>query len=173
MAGLVVEDGTGVPGANSLTTSEFAREYHLIRGNAVWEDLDDDELDVLLIKATDWVQLAFHGMWIGRRVDAAQLLDWPRAYVYIPSLMSWAWYQQQDDDVVPDAVQKAVAIVAEKLRAGGTTFPDQTRLVKRETVGPITTEYEDGSTEATVWPEVWALLRPYLDLRTSMRVVRT
>ena len=40
---LVVEDGTGIDGAESYVTLEYLNAYHLARGNSKWDNYLDEE----------------------------------------------------------------------------------------------------------------------------------
>lgn len=40
---LVVEDGTGINGAESYVTLEYLNAYHSARGNSKWDDYLDEE----------------------------------------------------------------------------------------------------------------------------------
>lgn len=97
----LVEDGTGVAGANSLTTVLFFREYFADRGTDVTALLDP-VVEQTLIKATDYLVKRFGTRFIGSRATETQVLPFPRANMYIDGAMF-------PDNVVPIAIQQATA----------------------------------------------------------------
>lgn len=84
---LIVEDGSGVPGANSYVTIEEAREYAASRGISF--PANDAELEVLLVNGFDYVE-SFARRYQGAKAKADQETAWPRSGVviedyYLPS----------------------------------------------------------------------------------------
>lgn len=151
---LVVEDGTGKPDAEAYMSVADADAYHAARGNAAWAALDEPAKEAALRKGADFMGQAYGGQWQGARVSATQALDWPRSGVV-------AYGFDVASDVVPAAVARANAEFA--LRAStGELLADQSRLTKREKVGPIEVEYADYATAATTYPAVNGLLAPFL-----------
>ena len=69
---LVVEDGTGVEGANSYLTVAELRAFAGDRGLTL---PTDSEVEKLLVKATDYLELKSY---IGDRASDNQGLSWPR-----------------------------------------------------------------------------------------------
>lgn len=70
---LVVEDGTGVEGANSYLTVAELRAFAGDRGLTL--PVTDSEVEKLLVKATDYLELKSY---IGDRASDNQGLSWPR-----------------------------------------------------------------------------------------------
>jgi hypothetical protein len=160
---LIVEDGTGKPDAESYISVADATAYFAARGNETWAALADDTArEVLLRKATDYMQAAYAGKWAGQRVSAYQALDWPRAYVarrdvvggYGPAPVYWP------NDEVPETVRRACAELAVRAAAGDLS-PDLTAQVKQETVGPISVTYADGARQSTAFRAVDSMLSPF------------
>lgn len=77
---LTVEDGSGVPGANSYVTLQEARDYAALRGIDFPED--DGELEVLLINGFDYIE-SFSRQFQGSRAKPDQETTWPRDGVVV------------------------------------------------------------------------------------------
>jgi hypothetical protein len=155
---LVVETGSGLAYAESYASLSDAAAYHAARGNAAWDDLDADVQEQALRRATDFMVGQYGPRFAGFRVTTTQALDWPRIGVRAKSIAGGLTYAS---DIVPLAVRNACAALA--LRAVSKTLAaDQGQRKASVTVGPITTVYAAGSTPASQFPEVDAMLRPYL-----------
>jgi hypothetical protein len=147
-----VEDGTGIAGANSYATVDEADAYFAERGVATWTGSDAAK-EILLIKATDYIELRFSERFKGdiEFPDTPQGLSFPRLGI--------TGYEG-----VPDRLKKATYEYA--LRAiAGPLAPDITYETsglqlagKRTKVGPIETElqYKQSGSGSSV-----PLFRPY------------
>lgn len=149
---LIVEDGTGVTGAESYISVAAADTYFTNRGNATWAALATDDKEAALRKATDYMEGRYR--WRGERVADGQALSWPRDCVY-------AFGYLVDSNVVPERVQRACAELAVRASADDLS-PDLTAQVKQEIVGPISVTYADGARQATSYKAVDAMLAPYV-----------
>jgi hypothetical protein len=134
----VVEDGSGVVGANSYTSVAFADAYFAERGNTVWDAIADDaDKEKLLILATDYIELIFCRRFIGEMVATDQALSWPRNNA-----------DPYANNVIPIVLQKACAEYARRAN-DGPLLPDPTvdsngfaSVVKKKKIGPIEKEFE-------------------------------
>ena len=141
---LIVEDGTGLPDAESYASVAQADTYFAARGVVAWSGTDAAK-EAALRRATDYMAAVFGRLWRGWRASDTQALDWPRT----------GW------DGVPAAVQRACMELA--LRAQGLDLlPDTGPQVASETVGPISVEYREWARESIRYVFVWGLLGPYL-----------
>lgn len=77
---LVVEDGTGKTDAQTYATVEDLKTFAPLRGIDLSE-YDDPGLEVLLIKAMDYIE-SKAASFKGHRANAIQALQWPRADVW-------------------------------------------------------------------------------------------
>ena len=144
---LLVEAGAGLADANSYLSVEQADAYHLARGNRRWNAAGPDDKQAALIRATQYLDVAYR--FAGAPSRPTQALAWPRDGAL----------------VVPALVLSAAAELA--LRAlDGPLLPDTTGTattggqVIQETVGPITVKYASGSA-----PKTASVARfPYIDL---------
>lgn len=85
---LIVEDGTGLPDANSYIGLDDAASWFETRGTA-WSDIraDSDARSAALVRATAFLDATYRRRFPGYRTQGrAQALEWPRvgAYTYVP-----------------------------------------------------------------------------------------
>lgn len=101
-----VEDGTGVAGANSYTTVDFADTYISINSQQqpTWDALSTQAKEHLLARATQYLDRMIQ--WKGEKTIEDSALRWPRAGVYDTDGILIA------DDVIPRVLQEATAEVA-------------------------------------------------------------
>jgi hypothetical protein len=134
----VVEDGTGVTGATSYASVEFADAYFDERGNEVWAAIADvADKQRYLIQATDYIELVFGRRFIGEMGLTSQALSWPRQYA-----------GSYPKTAVPINLQNATAEYA--MRAiNGPLLPDPqvdannfATVVTKKVVGPIEKEFQ-------------------------------
>lgn len=167
---LIVEDGTAKPDAEALCSVDAADAHHAARGAAAWAALATDAKEQALRRATDYMGQVYGLLWSGTRTTSTQALDWPRADVARPEVDDYYW----PSNVVPAAVVKACAELALRA-ASGPLLGDQGREVVEQTVGPITTKYAQGSSQATRYAAVDAMLAGMLTAprgSSALRLVR-
>lgn len=130
------EDGTGVVGANAYITVAFADTYHADRNQHTWADLNDDEKEGFLVRASDYIDKRFGRQFRGFRQTKEQGLEWPRLDAF-----------DDDDyvlDLVPSQLEKATAEYALRAIDNDQLAPDNTDTGVDSTftkIGPI--EIED------------------------------
>lgn len=73
---MVVEDGKALNNSDSYVCIAFADDYFLSRGFSSWQELSDEEKEVALVNATDFIDNSFQ--WKGRKVSQEQGLSFPR-----------------------------------------------------------------------------------------------
>lgn len=193
---LLVEDGTGVDGAESYISVADADAYFSARGNAAWAALDTGAKEAALRNACDYMGAQYGQRWVGDRATATQSLDWPRAnvpdknapkgdtsaVVFGPAYGYYAGVSgllapvtpMLPSNVVPQAVSRANAELAVRASAGD-LMADQGAQVTRETVGPVTVDYLPGGRQSVRYAFVDGLLGPFLldGSPGSVAVVRT
>jgi len=154
---LTIEDGSEVTGANSYVTVADTRTYADVRGVSL--PTDDAEVEVLLIKAMDWIE-SMRDRFKGLKKTEEQPLQWPRFDVYIDS-----WYLESDQ--IPRELRNAQMAAAVELHLGNELLENEadTGPVKSERIGPIQTEY--ATRERTVGPKAFA--KPYAQLAPLLR----
>lgn len=77
----IVEDGTGVPDANSYASVEEADAYFADRGNTTWAAAQPAAKQAALINATDYIEMRYSSRFLGRaEFRDLQSLSFPRYY---------------------------------------------------------------------------------------------
>lgn len=135
MAAIIVEDGSGVPNANSYVDAaqitEFLETFGVVP-TATIESLAITSAMFLSISASCWP---------GCRATDVQGMDWPRKDAYIGSCS----YTPFPSDQIPSQIKQAQLFAALAAAQGINLFPsfDPTAegSVKREEIGPLKTEY--------------------------------
>lgn len=171
---LEVEDGTGKANADSYVSVAEADTYHSDRGNTLWATMSTPEKEASLRRGTDYMVQVYRDLWAGSRKTVEQSLDWPRYEVPIKDSPTGygSWPSYYADDEVPLAVRQACALMAFKA-ASGDLAPDVGTPVKREKVGPIEVEYQDGARQTVRYQALDNMLGPFLKGGQSyVRVVR-
>lgn len=127
----VVEDGTGLPNANSYCEVDFFRDYWSDRG-VDYTGKTNEELQGLLVQATQYIDRGYR--YIGKKLTKEQSLQFPRVYIYDSVL-----YKN-----LPIEIKFATCEAVKILIDGGELFSNETNLVteKSEAVGVIKTTYK-------------------------------
>ncbi len=167
---LIVEDGSIVPGAESLVSVAEATAYHAARGSAAWAALASDELrEQALRRATDYMGGVYRARWAGYRKQDDQPLDWPRYEVPRRDVGGYSYYS---DTAVPLEVRQACAALALRA-ASGELLADQGQMKKRVKVGPIETEYSEYSPQSKRYPAIDTMLSPLFASGGTIQAVRS
>lgn len=156
---LVVEDGTGVVGAESYLSVEDARAILAKRGQAL--PTDDAEAEPLLIRAMDYIE-SLEPRFKGSRTSTTQALAWPRSGVIVNGAALGS-------DVIPSQLKQAQARLAFDAQTLDLMPTSSGRAVKRQKVDVIETEYMDGES-AVAQPQLtaaMAFLEPLFDAGSS------
>lgn len=151
---IIVEDGTGLRDSESYASVADADAYLSSRGMGIWSDLKDSEKEQALRRATDYMTAEYRPKWLGKRVSAAQSLDWPRLDVELDDV------GVLPSNFVPREVTRACVELAFRA-ASGELLEDEEARVLEETVGPITTKYDKDSTSRKKYLIVDNMLRPF------------
>lgn len=156
---LIVEDGTVVPGANSMATVAQADAYQVARGNAAWSALAEADKEKHLILGSASLADATRYPFKGNRTGGyAQRQPWPRLGAV-----------ERHGDLIPEnampwQVIDAVCYLAGVSAQGTDLTPDLKRggMVKQKTIGPLTTVYADGAPVGTIYQAAYGILAPLL-----------
>jgi len=163
---LIVETGTSLPNSESYASVAAADARCTALGVTDWLPLTEGAKEIALRVATQFMLANYRQRWAGRRVYQAQALDWPRYDVCADGFLV-------PSNVVPAEVVNACIDLAARSARGEELMPDLDRTISRETVGPITTVYENGAAESPRFRAVDRMLEPYLcGSSTSGRLVR-
>ena len=146
---IIVEDGTGVAGANSYASAATITAYALDRGITLPASVDS-----LIYRAMDFLE-SFSSRFIGVRVSRDQALSWPREYVVIDGF-------EYPSALLPTMMISALAELVIEVSAGSDPYnpPLGSLPVIRERVeGAVDVEYSDPVGQA-----VSAAVRPAMRL---------
>ena len=164
---LVIEDGSGVVGANSYGNVADARTYAAARG--VTLSVVDADLEVQMILAMDYLEaLAF----VGRVVSFTQALSWPRKLVQFDIDTPFP-----DDEIPPQLILAQYQLCIEQangINLQPTVDHSQGGFITEEKVDVLLTKYSEqvGTTSEPMMPKVDALLRGIILPIPMLRTVR-
>ncbi len=144
---ILVEDGTIVSGANSYISTTGLTAYATARGISLVSGAE-----TLLIQAMDWLE---QQSFIGYKQTATQNLQWPRYGVYIDG-----YYKEPTS--IPQQLINGQCEIALAIDAGNGPLVNLEPAIKREKVGPLETEYMDGTNQNTIVKKInnvlWKIL---------------
>lgn len=126
---LVIEDGTGVSGANSYITLAEARDYADLRSLLL--PTSDAELEVLIIKAFDYLEALEYR---GEPANPPQDASFPRKNLYIQGVLF-------SDSQIPHKLKQAQSQLAFEATSFDLQPTGDGREVIKEKVDVIEVEY--------------------------------
>jgi hypothetical protein len=131
---LVVETGEGIPDANSYVDFTDVENYAPSAVLAEWDALSEDEKTDRVIIASLFIDVSF--TWSGRRKTFIQGLSWPRVNVFFQG-------HPVPDACIPAQIKRACVMAVMLVMEFGVGVFQETgeTPVKKETLGPIETEY--------------------------------
>lgn len=147
-------------GTDAYDTLANVRAYWAARdstASAAWIALADAEAEILIRKATDYVDRNWH--YIGDKATGAQRLKWPRKFAEVEGFLL-------DEATIPWQVQEATAIIAELYRLGTVDLEgivtDDAAAISMQKVDVITVQYDTSKRlqGADIPSHVHKLLRP-------------
>ena len=172
-----IETGAGVAGANAYATAAQVLAYLTDRGRETensWSTTTPAEQQAAIIKATDYIEKRFFGIWRGDRSGTVQALAWPRTGVVTRDGV------EIEADAIPYGLISAVAeytvrAVAKTLFADPAAAASGSSGVVTETFSKVAaietrTKYSDPAvagaatiaTKIPSYPAADYLLQPYL-----------
>jgi hypothetical protein len=133
---MILEDGTGVPGANSYATEDAADDYFDDRANTDWATSTADK-EAALIRASAAIDARYWSQFSGDRLMGRdQGLEWPRANATdidgnpLPS-----------DELPIELVQATFEMAVRELLNPGSGAPDLTRAVRSVHAGSVSVDF--------------------------------
>jgi hypothetical protein len=171
MATLILEDGTGVAGANTYALLATVETYHTDRANTAWTSVVyDDPKVAAILRAMSYLEAQ---PWVGQPLNivgwsSGQSLQWPRGYVMMDG------YDWPTDEVPPKVVQALCeAALVELSKPGALSVAlERGGAVKREKIDVIETEYFDGASSKTQYTAITQALRGLVMSSNSVQLVR-
>ncbi len=151
---LIVEDGTGLATAESFASVAFADTYHAKLGNDLWAAILPARKEILMRRATNYIQGIFATSFVGFAYSELQALAFPRVSYEVA-------YRNLFSLAVPRNVAEATAELA--LIADTTELlPNITRGKKRVKVGSLEVEYDGNGPTGTKFVAATLKLVPFL-----------
>lgn len=147
---MIVEDGTGLPDANSYASIATAETYSTLSGAGIdaalaWSALGDAAKEQHLIIATDYIDRRFGGEWKGGELkEGVQALAFPRR-------ISVGWWDDCNNRVIDGLpaglVRATVCMALESMDKGGALddLPDSSGVISERVTNSIQIQYQDGS----------------------------
>lgn len=162
---LVVEDGSGVTGANTYAAAATVDTYHVNLGNSAWTGTDDAKAAAIL-RGMRFLEAQ---PWKGFKEDADNALEWPRTGVVDRN------GYEIDTDEIPQGVINALCEAAlVELGSAGALRSSLARggQVVREKVDVLETEYAAGAPAVTLYQTVLFELRGLVKSANAVGLVR-
>jgi hypothetical protein len=164
---IIVESGSGATlTANSYVTLASCAEYLNSKGLTTWASATTTAREVSLINAQLWMELL---PWRGQKSLSTDPLVWPRRSVFDRD--GYPVYS----DTIPIQIKRAQCELAYRSYLNKSPFIDIATgdgYVIREAVGPIEISYAQGYSTSYKFPEIDALLLPFLDNSLSVIIER-
>lgn len=164
---LIVENGTGVDGANSYGDIAGARTYASDRGVTLGTD---DQVSAQLILGTDYLQSFSY---VGRPVSFTQALAWPRTRVLFAIDSPFP-----DDEIPPQLIAALYQLVIEQFNGielqPSVDSQSSGGFILEEKVDVLLTKYSEkiSTTSQPILPKVDALLQGLIQPVPMLRTVR-
>jgi fructose-specific component phosphotransferase system IIB-like protein len=186
---IVVEDGTGLPNANSYASASTLITYCNDRAIT----LPAGNLSGALIRATQYIEGNYRGRWAGSRTKyrGLQSLSWPRFGAYVsdgsridyrtmqlPGVYSDVGYAPQvyyiqPNEIPVELVQATCEAAIRELAVPGYLQPDLTvHDIKKESAGDTSFEYFNGYASMPLVTVIEGILSGLLLSRTDLFGVR-
>lgn len=156
---LIVEDGSNVANANSYAELAYIKAYAQLRGITLAADAVIENQVAL---AMDYLE-SKRNNYQGLKTYPDQSLQFPRNYLVIDS-------NEFPNNAIPKELKNALSQLVIEIENGISILPTINEApIKRETVGPITTEYavNPGTGLEPIIFSVEALLQPLFKNSTS------
>lgn len=162
---LIVEDGSGVVGANSyisLADADIYFETHPFYADA-WNELDDAKKQNLLIAGSQQLDTLFN--WYGFRTYNEQQLSWPRQRVWFHSHRTYI-----ASNIIPKQVKQATCEMAYFMSKGDVFAPSSSAGLDSLKIDVIELNFSNSTHRAPVAPAALTLLNGLGDYAFGGRV---
>jgi hypothetical protein len=176
---MVVEDGTGLTGANSYASESTADSYFDARGNTDWATGTGDK-EAALVRATASLDGLYRARFQGKRTHGRdQNLEWPRVQAYLIHGLQHSYYTTALTDaegneiasnVIPvEIINACCEMAVRELIEPGSMQPDLDRggAIKRMVAGSVEIEYGDNATATTAFSLIDGILAPLIGNKPS------
>ena len=144
----LVEDGTGLDNANSMSSVTEFDAYYTDR-NVDISALSTTDKESLLIRGADYLSTVYSGSWVGELKVSTQSMPFPRIL-------------SDGTEIFPSAIKSANIQLALKANDGDLLTDVGQRVVEKK-IDVITTKYSEYSDEQQSYTSVYNLVKPYLE----------
>lgn len=154
--GLVIEDGSGVEGANSYATVAQARAYASARGLSFPPDTTAGNVaaELLLINAADALEMRA-AEFKGTKTSRDQALQFPRVGVEAEG------YEYDSDEIPPQLIKAQIILAIESQTTPLVVNSTEQRLLSLKVAEAVEMQFADEEADgAPTFPQVEALLAP-------------
>ena len=165
---MIVENGTGLPTADSYVSIEFADDYFSARGVSGWGALTVEQKEQSLIRATDFIDNIYQ--WYGKKATTEQSLRFPR--------VNLTDYEGMLVIGVPYCLKKAVCEAAQLVSSGTELFQTKNENgdVVSETITTLSFTYSksdksEKTTQTTLYDSINTLLRGLFKESSQNKVI--
>lgn len=165
---MIVENGTGLPNADSYVSVEFADSYFSARGVSDWVTLTTEKKEQALICGTDFIDSIYQ--WKGKKATSEQALRFPR--------VNLVDYEGQPVEGIPTCLKQATCD-ASLLKANGTELfqtKNENGDVVSETITTLSFTYSksdksEATTSTTLYDSINTKLRGLFQEPSANKVV--
>jgi hypothetical protein len=153
---ITVEDGTGLPDANSYASEDTADNYCDDRALTDWTENNIGDKEAALIRASAGIDARFRARYPGVRVNGrSQGLEWPRTTG--TSLTSNVFSQVTDaegnpiaiDEIPIEVINATIELAIRELVTPGASAPDRERSVREVKAGEVSVTFASNAAETT------------------------
>lgn len=137
-------------GTDTFVTVAEADTYFTNMNNSAWSALDDAAKEAALREATQYLDTAYN--WRGIIQSTSQALSWPRSYVYDHEGRTVTGIPQRIKDAT---CELALASIDDRLAP----TQDNGAAIKRQKVGQLEVEYQDGAVVKRSYPYISRLVK--------------
>lgn len=153
---ILVEDGSGLVGANSYASEDDGDNYCEDRALTNWTDNTTGDKEGALIRASAALDAIYRTRYPGVRLKGRdQGLEWPRgattsstSTTIIPVLDAEG-NEIPSDEIPIEVIQATIELAVRELVTPGSAMPDVERLVKRVKAGSVEVEYAGNASDRT------------------------
>ena len=153
--GVNVEDGSGLPDADSYVSLEDAAEYAAARG-LTFPDSPAGPAEAALIRATAAIDATYRSRFPGQRANGrAQALEWPRKYAGDAEGNPIA-----ENEVPQEVINATCEAAVRELASPNSMMPDLERggQIKSLQAGSVAIEYGSNATAQTAFTLIDGIL---------------
>lgn len=146
MAGIVVEDGTGLADANAYASEDAADTYFDDRADTDWSSSSNDA-EAALIRATQALDILYRTRYPGTRMNGrSQGLEWPRA-----DATDVNGYTIAEDEIPIEVIEATCELAKRERTTPGSAMPDLERAVRMVQAGSVQVEFAANAAQQTLY----------------------